>query len=385
MNNTAQPSGAAILAVGTELTSGEIINSNAAFLAAELTELGFKCDRHICVPDDRKAIAESLLGLTKDHQLVVLTGGLGPTTDDFTREVIAEVAGKKLDWNEADWERIVKRLHAVGAPIAESNKQQAYFPESATVYPSDHGTASAFNIDINQCKVFALPGPPREIRGLWQDHVMQAIKTLAPVEKNMVPEVWHCLGQSESKLGEIVEAALQGSGLLTGYRSHVPDIHVKVWVPESKTAEFHAKWKHELESAIAPWLVGRNEFDAAHDLLKASERQPGLILVDHATGGYTANRIFKVQGNKDVITVITTNDAKFVDEHVSRVAILSADQDSGSWSLALRSHSGVKTHAEPSRYKGPVNAERLKAYVAEKAFLKLAEWLRQIATEPTRS
>lgn len=319
---------------------------------------------------------EALQRLTLSHDLVFLTGGLGPTSDDFTRNVIADCAGKKLIWSEEDWQRIVSRLQTVGAPIAESNKQQAFFPETSQIFPSAHGTASAFQITINNCIVLALPGPPKEITGIWRDHIKPILLAMAPSEKTQLPEVWHCLGQSESKVGELVEDALKGSGLITGYRSHMPYIHVKVWIPKNLRAEFDASWKRELEAALQPWIVGRNDFDAAKSLLEATKNIPGLTVIDTATAGYLASRIFRLEPQQSPITIITTSDSNFKDKASLFLAHISADLSSGSWIITLKSPSGTKHHTEPSRYVGPANTERLRAYVAEKSFIKLAEWLR---------
>jgi molybdenum cofactor synthesis domain-containing protein len=365
----------AILAVGTELTCGEVVNSNASTIAANLTELGFFCDHHVCLPDDHQLIAQSLHDLVTTHEMIIVTGGLGPTSDDITRNVVADVAGQKLRWNESDWQRIMQRLQSVGAPLAESNKQQAYFPEKATIYPSHHGTASAFSLEVKNSKVFVLPGPPREIAGLWEDHLQSAFSAFAPKDKDQSPEIWHCLGQSESKLGELVEESLSGSGLLTGYRSHMPYIHIKVWIPQKKRSDFEMKWRAKLEGTLAPWLVGRNEFDAALELIHALHHCPNLKIIDRATAGYAASRIFSVLGDKPGLSVVTTNDDNL--DASERFAVLWANFESGQWNLTLQTPRGHQSHSEQSRYKGHANADRLRAYVAEKSFIKLAEWLRE--------
>lgn len=365
----------AILAIGTEITSGEVVNSNASKLAANLTELGFECTQHIAVPDEQTMMTTALSDLTAAHEIVIVTGGLGPTTDDFTRNVVAKVAGKKLIWNENDWQRIVQRLQTVGAPIAESNKQQAFFPESATIYPSRHGTASAFSIEIKSSFVVVLPGPPKEIEGLWTDQVQAVLKARSPRDNDQTPNVWHCLGQSESRLGEIVEDALSNSGFITGYRSHAPYIYVKVWIPATRREEFEQNWRKKLEDAVRPWLVGRNDFDSAKELVRNVDENSKLTIIDLATGGYAATKIFNAQDKGQTISVITTNDYKFPIATGTIIAKITADSNTGDWSVSLTSATQQHSHSEPSRYKGPANAERLKAYVAEKSFIKLIEWL----------
>ena len=211
------PHKAAIISIGTEITSGEITNSNASWIASRLTEYGFHCDMQLTVPDQRDLMHWAIEHAINGHGLVIVTGGLGPTTDDFTREVIATAATSKLIWNESAWASITKRLDSVGAPHAESNKQQAFFPDGSTIFPNNHGTAAAFSVRCGRSLILALPGPPREIEGLWNDHIRTFISNMAPTEKSQLPNRWRCLGLSESKLGEIVEDALKDSAFLTGY------------------------------------------------------------------------------------------------------------------------------------------------------------------------
>lgn len=375
MSEISRKSTVAVLAIGTEITSGEVVNSNASTLAANLTELGFTCDHHVAVPDNQALMSKALSDLIATHDIVLVTGGLGPTTDDVTRDVVARVAGQKLKWNEADWQRIVQRLQTVGAPIAESNRQQAFFPESAIIYPSRHGTASAFSIEIKNCLVMVLPGPPKEIEGLWIDHIQALLKARSPQDKDQTPDVWHCLGQSESRLGEIVEDALSNSGFITGYRSHAPYIHVKVWIPATRREDFEKNWRKKLEDAVQPWLVGRNDFDAAKELVRSVNDNTTLTIIDLATAGYAATRIFKAQDKRQGISIITTNDENFPVGEVAAIAKITADSNTGDWTVSLQSSTKRHTHSEPSRYKGPANTERLKAYVAEKSFIKLIGWL----------
>src|SRR4051812_12548700 len=114
---------ASILAVGTELTSGQITNRNAAWISEKLVDLGIHVVLHETVADDRPMIRGALDRCAQVSQLIFVTGGLGPTTDDFTREVIADWLGQKLEFHEDAWQKILTRLGVYGIPIAESNRQ----------------------------------------------------------------------------------------------------------------------------------------------------------------------------------------------------------------------------------------------------------------------
>jgi molybdenum cofactor synthesis domain-containing protein len=381
MSNTESPKKAAILAIGTEVTTGEINNTNAAVIAARLSELGFSCDLHIAVPDERNLMNWAIKSAISERDLVIITGGLGPTSDDFTREVIASVAGSKLIWNESSWQVIIKRLDSVSAPHAESNKQQAFFPEGATIYQNNHGTASAFSISCGNALIVALPGPPKEIEGIWNDHLHAIISSMAPRERNQIPRRWRCLGVSESKLGELVEESLKGSGFLTGYRSHLPYIDIKIWVPENRSEEFKNNWQPKLEAKIENWIVGRDDDDAADILRKLCETSKPFYINDLATNGYLAQRVFGATKNPQrQISILTSHDSNISTplKSESLFAEISANIETGQWQLKLTANEIKKIFSEKSRYSGQANAERLRAYLGEKTLLTIIDWMRSL-------
>jgi molybdenum cofactor synthesis domain-containing protein len=381
MSNTESPKKAAILAIGTEITTGEINNTNAAVMAARISELGFNCDLHIAVPDERNLMNWAIKSAISERDLVIITGGLGPTSDDFTREVIASVTGSKLIWNESSWQAIIKRLDSVSAPHAESNKQQAFFPEGATIYQNNHGTASAFSISCGNALIVALPGPPKEIEGIWNDHLHAIISSMAPRERNQIPRRWRCLGVSESKLGELVEESLKGSGFLTGYRSHLPYIDIKIWVPENRSEEFKNNWQPKLEAKIENWIVGRDDDDAADILRKLCETSKPFYINDLATNGYLAQRVFGATKNPQrQISILTSHDSNISTplKSESLFAEISANIETGQWQLKLTANEIKKIFSEKSRYSGQANAERLRAYLGEKTLLTIIDWMRSL-------
>ena len=381
MIKTESPKKAAILAIGTEVTTGEINNTNAAVMAARLSELGFRCDLHIAVPDERNLMNWAIKSAISERDLVIITGGLGPTSDDFTREVIASVAGSKLIWNESSWQAIIKRLDSVSAPHAESNKQQAFFPEGATIYQNNHGTASAFSISCGNALIVALPGPPKEIEGIWNDHLHAIISSMAPRERNQIPRKWRCLGVSESKLGELVEESLKGSEFLTGYRSHLPYIDIKIWVPENRSEEFKNNWQPKLEAKIENWIVGRDDDDAADILRKLCETSKPFYINDLATNGYLAQRVFGATKNPQrQISILTSHDSNISTplKSESLFAEISANIETGQWQLKLTANEIKKIFSEKSRYSGQANAERLRAYIGEKTLLTIIDWMRSL-------
>jgi nicotinamide-nucleotide amidase len=165
-----------ILSVGTELTEGIILNTHFRFLGSALRGLGFYTCRAVQIPDDAQVFRQELVQAVDSTTLVVITGGLGPTSDDLTREVVAEVCAAPLRFNELIWEDLVARYSVRGRRIAETNRKQALIPSGFQILPNRVGTAPGFVGRVKSCTVVALPGPPAELEEMFLDEVVPRIR-----------------------------------------------------------------------------------------------------------------------------------------------------------------------------------------------------------------
>jgi molybdenum cofactor synthesis domain-containing protein len=395
---------AAILAVGTELTTGQIQNRNAAWLSGKLEELGIPVALHETVPDDRALIRSALERCQGAAGLLLVTGGLGPTTDDFTREVIAEWAGAKLEPSESSWARVDARLRSFGIPVAESNRQQCVFPRGSTILTNEQGTADAFTLETRGARLWALPGPPREVEWLWENGVAAGVRAAAPDARPERLHRWQCLGRSEAELGELTEKILEGSGLRTGYRAHRPYIEIKVW----SGSDAAAPWIAKLEDALRPWIACRGDEDLADRLLSQLERSEEIAILDCATGGLLVERIGRRlreprwEQVAPAVTLATewcesSSPLEWVNgilesaDEGSLTLALAGFAESGQWALGLRD--GARTRAEvvQSPYSerqlqrptlaGTMKSRKLldrsRPFAAEMAIKLWSEWLSQ--------
>src|SRR6185503_5325232 len=171
---------AAILSIGTELTRGEIVNTHASWLSAELTALGFDVAEAAHIDDVTTRIVSTLKRLAGIHQVVVASGGLGPTTDDLTTAAVAEALGVPLLRDAASLEAIRARFQAAGRVMSPSNEKQADFPKGAVVLANPVGSAPGFGVVLGACRAFFMPGVPSEMKRMFADHVVPAIAALAP-------------------------------------------------------------------------------------------------------------------------------------------------------------------------------------------------------------
>lgn len=372
---TQRTKSASILAVGTEITTGEIINGNAAWISRQLVDLGYVVDLHISVADDRDAIQNALAQCSSMSTLIFVTGGLGPTTDDFTRDEIAKFIDRPLTWHEPSWQHILNRLSSLNTIVAESNKQQCWFPDGSEILSNPEGTAAGFSFfdQKRNAELIVLPGPPQEIAAIWRLHLNDKLQSNVPADQKLILKRWITMGLSESKLGEIVEDTLKGSGLTTGYRSRIPYIDIKVWVPALREKEFLSLWSPKLETAVEKWLIGHDNDDLAQKALELCPPGIPVYIFDYATCGLLASRLYEnpIPIGKQ-IAVITSNEGDAIPLFSSGTVItINCNSDFGTWRISAQSHGQFE---ETSRYKTAAHSARLKRYVCERSLQILGQW-----------
>ncbi|MDR3242831.1 MAG: competence/damage-inducible protein A [Clostridiales Family XIII bacterium] len=160
---------AAILSVGTELLFGQIINTNSVYLSRELQMMGFDVLYHYTVGDNAGRLKEILRAAFKDCELVVATGGLGPTQDDLTKEAVSDVQEDHLRLHEPSLEAMEKIFSRMNRPMPENNKKQAWLPSRAVIFENSEGTAPGFALENGGKTIICLPGPPREMKSVFEN------------------------------------------------------------------------------------------------------------------------------------------------------------------------------------------------------------------------
>jgi len=285
-----KPMLAAVIGVGTELTSGQIINKNSAWISKNLKDKGIPTSCHLVVPDDRGLILEALHFAARHCDTLFVTGGLGPTTDDFTRDLIAEWAQKPLEFHEASWEHVNQRLRSRGLQVREAQRQQCYFPQGATVLHNPEGTANAFQMEVGGKAVFVLPGPPSEIAAIWKTSLGLYIQEKAKGLDKLLTYSWDTMGVGESDVAHITETCLQGADVEKGYRVHLPYVEVKVTFQESQKEKLSGVLQ-SLDEALKHITVARNGEDPAELLARKLETVKKLEVVDSFSGPVLLERL----------------------------------------------------------------------------------------------
>lgn len=218
---------AEIICVGTELLLGNIVNTNAAFLANGLADLGISCYYQTVVGDNHERLTETLKTAAKRADILILSGGLGPTKDDMTKETVAAFAGKKLVMDEISRQRIEAYFALRGIEPTENNWKQALIPEGSKVFDNDNGTAPGMVVDCKNCKVILLPGPPVELEPLFQDKVVPYLRELTPGA--ICSQTVKTCGLSESKveteISDLIEK--QANPTIATY-AKTGEVHIRV-------------------------------------------------------------------------------------------------------------------------------------------------------------
>ena len=197
---------AEILAVGTEILLGDIVNTNAQYLAKRLADLGISVYHQSVVGDNPERLLEAYKLAFSRADLVITTGGLGPTKDDLTKEVAFEYFGKQSVIHEDSLKIIEGYFKKMNRPMAESNKKQAYFPVDAVILPNNNGTAPGCIIEEYSKIVALLPGPPREMKPMFEESVVPYLKKFQ--QGVLVSKVLRVVGVGESTAAEMLEDIL---------------------------------------------------------------------------------------------------------------------------------------------------------------------------------
>ncbi len=299
---------AVIISAGTELTEGIIQDTHARFLASELTSMGFVVRRGVQLPDDPLIFRDELARAVQDACLVIVTGGLGPTTDDLTRETIAELAGVPLEFHQEAWDALVARF--AGRTISDTNRKQALAPRGFTLLANHHGTAPGFHGTAGTALVVALPGPPSELRPMFAHGVVPLLRERfgAPSEEEIL---WGtALMVPESNLEEALRSKKR-EGILWGTRVDEDRIGFSL---RGGTAADREAFFADLCAVLGPVRIRRGETRPAMLLMEALlARTSTLVTAESCTGGLIGKYLTDLPGSSQVYWgghVVYSNAAK---------------------------------------------------------------------------
>ena len=326
-----------ILAVGTELLFGQTVNTNAAYLSEKLNLMGFDVMYHFVVGDNPARLKEKLADAFTDTDLVIMTGGLGPTQDDLTKEMVAEYMGVEMHLDE----RVVDDLNAIfakrGGNMPENNMKQAYLPDGCTPFYNASGTAPGFALEKDGKVAICLPGPPREMKWLFENGVRDYLEKF--MEKKMVYRVIRTIGIGESDLE-----------MLLSQRDSEEEASAAVDEMTERVRKLAGEYIYSLENEELNEVVVR--------ILK----EKGLTIAssESCTGGMFAAAITDVAGASDVISssyVTYSNESKIKElgvpaETIERFGVVSKET-AEAMAAGTKKRSGADIAVSITGFAGP--------------------------------
>lgn len=293
-----------IINTGTELLMGVVTNTHLGYIAQKLLTLGLTVQRQVTVGDDHLVIRVAFAEAIERADLVIATGGLGPTADDITRDVVAELTERKLIFHQDIFDRIAARFRARKFPMPESVRAQAMVPEGAIVLPNNNGTAPGLALPHKDKWIVLLPGPPRELNPMFEDAVLPLLR-----EKIKMPtlecRVFRTVGIGESLVEEIVGKQLLAlPGVEVGYCARPSEVALRVVVRAGTKREAQAiadRAEDIIRQNLGEWIFGTHDDRLEEVIVKAlAERKETIAVAESCTGGNLANRLTNVPGSSAV-------------------------------------------------------------------------------------
>lgn len=295
---------AELLSVGTELLLGQIVDTNTSYLSQKLAEIGVSVYFKQTVGDNVERMKEVMKSALMRADVIIISGGLGPTEDDCTRQAVAEFTGKPLQPDSGTIEKLRGYFSMRGIDMPKNNEVQGYFPESSKIIINPRGTAPGFMVEKDRKFIFALPGVPGEFKGMTDDSVIPMLLELSGERKTIKSRVIKTIGMSESKIAEILkDLFMEYTNPTIAYLAGDSGISIRLTAmaenaatADSMIAELEAKVRGRLKKII----YGTDDM-TLEEIIGHLMRDKGfkLAIAESCTGGLIANRITDVAGSSE--------------------------------------------------------------------------------------
>ena len=294
---------AEIIAVGSELLTPERLDTNSLFLTEQLNALGVEVREKRIIGDDRTLLTAGISEALVHAQIVILTGGLGPTEDDLTRDAVAVALGRRLEFSQEICGWIERRFATIRRKMAEINKRQAYLVEGAEAIENPHGTAPGQWIEHDGRIIMLLPGPPRELKPMFVERCAPRLQRILPVAV-IRSRFYRVAGMGESDLDALIAPVYtRYTNPATTILSGLGDIQIHLRARCSKAEEADALLAQvapEIESLLGDRIYSNNG-DSLEAVVGQMLRDSGatLSVAESCTGGLVGQRVTSVPGSSD--------------------------------------------------------------------------------------
>lgn len=287
---------AEIVTIGTELLLGEIQDTNSRFIARSLRDIGVDLYRLTTVGDNIQRITFTLQEALMRADVVITTGGLGPTVDDPTRQAVADVFNVPLVYHEELWDQILERFKFYKRTPTENNKRQAYIPANAIAIPNPVGTAPAFAVELGVKTIISLPGVPREMEYLMKIFVLDYLKERYKLRDEIIlPWVVHTVSMGESSIDEIIGEMEKLNNPTVGLLANPGQTDVRVTAKASSAEEAYRMIEPvlvEIRKKLSKHIYGEND-DTIQSVVAGmlKEHNKRITVIESGTGAIVFNAL----------------------------------------------------------------------------------------------
>jgi competence/damage-inducible protein CinA-like protein len=250
---------AEIITIGTEILLGEIVDTNTRYISRKLRGQGIDLFRQTTVGDNIERIAQAIRNSLPNTDIIITTGGLGPTIDDPTRQAVAFAVGVQNEFREELWEQVQERHLRYGRTPTENNKRQAYVPQGAIAIENLVGTAPAFIVETKNCSIIALPGVPREMEHLMENEVIPYLRKRLNLRAVIKARVIHTSGVGESQIDDRIGDLEQLGNPTVGLAAHSGRVDIRITAKAETEGEAKAMIEDiekKLQDRVGDWIFG---------------------------------------------------------------------------------------------------------------------------------
>ena len=291
-----------MICTGEEVLAGQIVDTNAAWFANTLMEQGVECQRRITVGDRLEDLVAVFKERSTEADIILVNGGLGPTSDDLSSEAMALAKGESLVENKVWRERLEDWFTRNGRVMAESNLKQALLPESAIMIDNPVGTACGFAVKLNRAWLFFTPGVPFEFKQMVTEQFIPFINERFEIAGDVALRKYLTLGQGESSLADALETIILPEGITIGYRSSMPHIEIKLFARGKSAINEMDKIEAQIRFLLGTAIVADNQkslAEAIHSLLVGTGKT--LSAAESCTGGMIASQLISFAGSSSYL------------------------------------------------------------------------------------
>ncbi|MBN7795610.1 CinA family nicotinamide mononucleotide deamidase-related protein [Parahaliea mediterranea] len=290
-----------LLLTGNEIMSGDTVDSNSALIARRLGELGIAVERKVALGDERKALISELAAMAECADLVIVNGGLGPTVDDLTAEVLAAVAGVAIEEHAGAIAHLEQWCGRRKLQLNAANRKQALLPAGATLLDNPIGSAVGFEMTVGRCRILCTPGVPGELARMLDTIVDDLAARLGrPSERSVLRLQTFGIGESTAQQLIADHCPDWPAGVELGFRAGAPQLEIKLTVNRARDLAARDACRAQLEDLFGDHIIGEGDATLAGTVLELLRRRgETLTTAESCTGGLIASLLTRVPGSSD--------------------------------------------------------------------------------------